>query len=178
MSMSFVTFTYKIPSEPSKNRVYIWRSIKELGAIYLQQGVAVLPYDEELCNILQKLRQQVNSFGGKSTLSKLDFLNEEDERETILEFKNQIDEEFNEFIENCQRLIYELDRETENGKFKFSEIQENEEELKKFQRWLDKISKRNYFKSENEKEANNMFEKAKIRLQEYSNEVCKRDEGK
>lgn len=175
--MKFLTFTYKVPSEPSKNRVYIWRSIKELGAVYLQQGVAVLPYDESLCNTLQKLREQVNSFGGKSTVSQLNFLNEEDEKEIIFEFKKQSDEEYTELEENCERLIYELDRETEKGKFEFSELQESEEEVKKFERWFDKINKRNYFNSGNEEKAKEMIEKSKARLQQYSREVYTRDEG-
>lgn len=175
MSTKFLTFTYKIPSEPSKNRVYIWRTIKDLGAVYLQQGVALLPYEEKLCDILEKLRIEVNNLGGRSTLSELTFINEEDEKNIVTEFYNQINEEYSEFEDNCQRLIYELDRETEIGKFKFSELQENEEDLKKFQRWYAKIISRDYFNSENKHKAKEMFEKAKARLQEYSHEVYKRD---
>ncbi len=93
-----------------------------------------------------------------------------------MEFKQQVNEEYNEFQENCQRLVYELDRETENGKFKFSELEENEEELKKLQRWYDKITKRDYFNSEGKDKAEEVFEKAKVRLQEYSDEVYKRHE--
>lgn len=178
MNINFLTFTYKIPREPSKNRVYIWRSVKELGAVYLQQGVALLPYEENLYKILQDLREQVNSLGGKSTLSQLNFLNEEDEKDIILEFKEQINEEYNELQDNCQRLIYELDRETENEKFQFSELQEGEEELKKLQRWHDKINKRNYFNSESEEKAKEMLEKAKYRLQQYSDDVYKNEEEK
>lgn len=176
MSTNFLTFTYKIPSEPSKNRVYVWRIIKDLGGIYLQHGVALFPYQENLYEILQNLREEVNSLGGKSTLGQLNFINEEDEKNIILEFKQQVNEEYNEFQENCQRLIYELDRETENEKFKFSELEENEEELKKLQRWYDKITKRDYFNSEGKDKAEEVFEKAKVRLQEYSDEVYKRHE--
>lgn len=178
MSIKFLAFTYKIPSEPSKNRVYIWRTIKDLGAVYLQQGVALLPYEENLCNILKKLREEVNNLGGKSTLSELTFINEEDEEKIIAEFHEQINEEYNEFEDNCQRLIYELDRETEIGKFKFSELQESEEDLKKFQRWYSKILNRDYFNSENKDKSKEMFEKARIRLEEYSHEVYKKDKGK
>jgi hypothetical protein len=176
--MKFLAFTYKVPSEPSKNRVYIWRSIKELGAVYLQQGVALLPYDEGLCDILKKLKEQVNSFQGKSTISELNFLDEQDEKEILAEFKKQIDEEYIELQENCERYIYLLDRETEIEKFLFSELQENEEEVKKFERWFKKINKRNYFDSENEEKSKEMIEKTKARLQEYSDEVYARDEKK
>ena len=33
---------YSVPVNPSKNRVYIWRKLKEYGAEYFKQGVAVL----------------------------------------------------------------------------------------------------------------------------------------
>lgn len=175
ISTNFLTFTYKVPSEPSKNRVYVWRTIKDLGAVYLQQGVALFPYKENLYDTLQNLRKEVKSLGGKSTLSQLTFMNEEDEQDIIAEFKQQINEEYTEFQENCQRLIYELDRETEIGKFKFSELEENEEEIKKFQRWYSKITNRDYFNSEDRFKAKEMFDKAKLRLEEYSHEVYKRD---
>lgn len=178
MSMNFLAFTYKIPSEPSKNRVYIWRAVKELGAVYLQQGVALLPYEEKLYETLRNLRDQVNSFGGKSTLSQLSFLNTDDEEDIILEFKKQINEEYTEFQNNCQRLIYELDRETENDNFLFSELEEGEEELKKLQRWYTKINRRMYFKTENEEKAKEILEKAKCRLQQYSNIVYEKEEIK
>ena len=177
MSKEFLAFSYKIPSEPSKNRVYVWRMIKELGAVYLQQGVALLPYDESLYSILSNLREQVHSFGGKSTLGKLVFLEEEDEREIIGEFTKQIDEEYIEFINNCQVLIYELEHEFAEGDFNFSEITENEEEYKKYERWFEKITKKDYFKSEKQSDAVRIMNQAREKLQEYSDEVYRRDEN-
>lgn len=177
MSKEFLAFTYKIPSEPSKNRVYVWRMIKELGAVYLQQGVALLPYDENLYSTLINLREQVHSFGGKSTLGKLGFLEQEDEKEIIGEFTKQIDEEYGEFINNCQGLIDELEREISKGDFNFSEIMENEEDYRKYERWLEKIIKKDYFKSENQAHAIKILDQAKEKLQEYSDEVYRRDEN-
>lgn len=177
MSKEFLAFTYKIPSEPSKNRVYVWRMIKELGAVYLQQGVALLPYDENLYSILINLREQVHSFGGKSTLAKLAFLEQEDEREIIEEFTKQIDEEYGEFINNCEGLIDELQCEILKGDFNFSEITENEEEYKKYERWFEKIIKKDYFKSEKQAHAIKIMSEAREKLQEYSEEVYRRDEN-
>lgn len=178
MSKEFLTFTYKIPSEPSKNRVYVWRSLKELGVVYLQQGVVLLPYDEKLSAILLNLREQVQTLGGKSTLGKLNFLKEEDEAEVVAEFIKQIDAEYGEFIRNCQSLIEEIDQERTHGDFDFSEIIEHEEEYKKFQRWYESITKKNYYKSAQQAHAIEILKKAKMKLQEYSNEVYQKDENR
>src|SRR5262245_48438516 len=34
---------YKIPREPTAGRVYIWRKLRQLGAVLLQDAVWVLP---------------------------------------------------------------------------------------------------------------------------------------
>ena len=38
---------YSVPVNPSKNRVYVWRKLKEYGAEYFKQGVALLPYNRQ-----------------------------------------------------------------------------------------------------------------------------------
>ncbi len=177
MDKEFLTFTYKIPKEPSKNRVAVWRLIKELGAVYLQQGVVLLPYNEDLYSVLRNLREQVNAFGGRATLGIIRFLNEEDEKDIVAEFIKQIDEEYEEFIRNCQHFVDEIDTERTQGDFSFSEIIEHEEEYKKFQRWYETITKKSYFKSEQQVHAIEILKKAKLRLQDFSNEVYQRDEN-
>jgi hypothetical protein len=139
--------------------------------------VVLLPYHEDLCSVLLKLREQVHTLGGKATLGKLTFLKEEDEREIVSEFIKQINAEYDEFIKNCQKLITEILNEKAQGDFNFSEIVENEEEYKKFQRWYDNLAKKNYFKSEQQGRALEILNKAQITLEEYSDEVYQRDEN-
>ncbi|HEX3078356.1 MAG TPA: Chromate resistance protein ChrB [Lachnospiraceae bacterium] len=175
MSMEFLIFTYKIASEPSKNRVYIWRTLKELGVVYIQQGVVLLPDKQELYSLLISLREQIHTWGGKSSLGKMNFLQPEDERDLVEEFKSQIDKEYLEFIENCNRFVNELDLDREQGEFNFSEITENEEEYKKYKRWYQKIEKRDYFMSELKAQASELLEIANRKMLEFSEEVYKRE---
>ena len=41
--MNWLLLAYKIPREPSASRVYVWRKMKQLGAVLLQDAVWVLP---------------------------------------------------------------------------------------------------------------------------------------
>jgi hypothetical protein len=43
MPHSWLLLLYKIPSEPTARRVYIWRKLKRLGALLLHDAVWVLP---------------------------------------------------------------------------------------------------------------------------------------
>ena len=44
-NQSWVLLIYRLPREPSRHRVAVWRKLKDLGALYLQDGVAALPED-------------------------------------------------------------------------------------------------------------------------------------
>ena len=44
--ISWLGLGYNVPVNPSKNRVYVWRKLKEFGASYFKQGVAILPKNQ------------------------------------------------------------------------------------------------------------------------------------
>ena len=38
-SLKWLLLTYKVPAEPTSKRLALWRRLKGLGAVYLQNGV-------------------------------------------------------------------------------------------------------------------------------------------
>lgn len=59
---------YHLPREPSRHRVAVWRKLKTLGALYLQDGVAALPDDAVTREQLEWLQLRVREAGGEATL--------------------------------------------------------------------------------------------------------------
>jgi DNA-binding transcriptional regulator PaaX len=59
---------YQLPREPSRHRVAVWRKLKTLGALYLQDGVAALPEDSLTREQLEWLQLRIREAGGKATL--------------------------------------------------------------------------------------------------------------
>ncbi len=59
---------YRLPREPSRHRVAVWRKLKDLGALYLQDGVAALPEDAVTREQLEWLQLRVREAGGEATL--------------------------------------------------------------------------------------------------------------
>ena len=178
LKTKFLAFSYKIPSEPSKNRVYFWRTIKDLGAVYLQHGIILLPKNEEILNKLQELRYEVIKLKGRATVSEISFINEDDKNDIMFEFEKLRKEEYEELSKECEKIIREINREIENKKFKFSELEENEEELEKIKRWFKKIVMRDYYNISEREIAVEKIKSAEIKLQRYSEEVCKRENSK
>jgi hypothetical protein len=64
----WVILIYHLPREPSRHRVAVWRKLKALGALYLQDGVAALPDDAVTREQLEWLQLRVREAGGEATL--------------------------------------------------------------------------------------------------------------
>jgi hypothetical protein len=66
--MRWVLLVYRIPKEPSRHRVAVWRKLRDLGALYLQDGVAALPEDAVTREQMEWLQLRVREAGGEATL--------------------------------------------------------------------------------------------------------------
>jgi hypothetical protein len=59
---------YRIRAESSGQRTYVWRQLRQLGTVYLQQAAAILPERTELRAGLERLGQRIRSSGGEATI--------------------------------------------------------------------------------------------------------------
>src|SRR6266545_3366096 len=69
--VEWLQLVYKVPAEPSRKRTYIWRQLRGLGAVYLQDACCVLPRTPESERRLGAVAAKVREFGGAATLSAL-----------------------------------------------------------------------------------------------------------
>lgn len=175
MSDGWLGISYKVPTEPSRKRVYVWRKLKDIGAVYLQQGVGLLPHSEDLLRELEQLRKEVFDMGGEAAVLSLSFLNAEDEQRLINDCRASRNQEYDEIIDKCGLLIEELEHETAVSKFTFAEIEENEEELHKINRWLKKVIARDYFAAPGRSAALEVIGRATDRANQYAEEVYHRE---
>ena len=65
---TWLLFLYKVPHEPSTRRVYVWRKLKRLGAVMLQDAAWALPMIPYNLEQLKKLAGEVTELGGDSLL--------------------------------------------------------------------------------------------------------------
>lgn len=61
---SWLIFLYRVPHDPSTGRVYVWRRLKRLGAVMLQDAAWALPMMSSNLEQLQELGHEVRAFGG------------------------------------------------------------------------------------------------------------------
>jgi hypothetical protein len=60
--------TYKVPPEPATKRIALWRRLKGMGAIYLQNGVCLLPKTDDHVRRRKMLENDVSGMGDESVI--------------------------------------------------------------------------------------------------------------
>src|SRR5215472_4936083 len=67
-AMRWLQLTYRVPSEPSQKRVWVWRRLQNLGAFALQNSVYLLPFSEEVEKQFCQLVHDIREMGGEACL--------------------------------------------------------------------------------------------------------------
>src|SRR3546814_13589839 len=65
---AWLLLSYKVPPEPAKGRVALWRSLKGMGAVYLQSGVCLLPKTDDHVRRLQMLENDIAGMQGEAAI--------------------------------------------------------------------------------------------------------------
>jgi len=169
----WLVINYNLPTEPSRYRVAIWRGLKKLGAVNVQQSMWVLPHIGENYSVLQKISHDIEVNNGECLLMQSVFFDEKHEERVITLFNNIRDEEYKEFISESGKYLKELEKEISREKFTFAELEEEEEELNKLLSWYNKIEARDTFHCSFGKDAQEILKQIKIAFEAYSELVYK-----
>lgn len=89
-ALEWAGLAYKLPTHPSKYRVYVWRKLKQAGAIFYQQGVAVLPMNPWNHTYLEGLREEIRKCGGEAAVLSVRISDKEDEDALIAQFNENM----------------------------------------------------------------------------------------
>ena len=166
----WTAINYTLPREPSRVRVSVWRKLKKIGAVSIQQSMWILPSSDESSSLFKEVKDEVSRNGGEAFT--LAFSPDEDgERMIIDKFNAARDEEYGELFEQCEDFFKEIDKEIGRENFTFAEIEENEEELGKLKQWYGKIAARDIFCSPLREKAESMLSKCTELLDGFCDKV-------
>jgi len=171
----WLLFSYSVPKEPSTVRVALWRRLRDLGAMYIGPCVCMLPETPEAASQLSSCRKAAEDGGGTGRLIPLVVDDEETERDLVAEFQALRAAEYAEFRERVEALLDELRREGEGGKFTFAELEENEDELEKLERWLKKIESRDVLKCADHDHSVELLAQGRAALEEFRAATIRRE---
>jgi hypothetical protein len=130
-----------VPSEPTKLRAAVWRRLRNLGAVYIQNSAAAMPNSAHGERALRALRSEiVKSMGGMAFLVTTSSVLGEADLAAI--FNAARDDEYEEILDKCRDFRAEVEKEIRVNHFTYGELEENEEDLTKLRGWFDKVQAR------------------------------------
>jgi hypothetical protein len=100
----WLILVYQLPREPSRHRVAVWRKLKALGALYLQDGAAALPEDAVTREQLEWLQLRIRESGGEATLWEALPNTVAENRGLVEAFRAAREEGYGRVIEGAERL--------------------------------------------------------------------------
>jgi len=101
---------YKLPAHPSALRVYVWRKLKRLGAILLNNAIWVLPDTPRTAEYFQWLAAEIQEMQGDVNLWRSNLVLGLQEEVLIEQFKKQVDREYKELLKKLGRKNRDLSR--------------------------------------------------------------------
>lgn len=125
-------------------RMQVWRKLRSLGALYLQQSVCLLPDRPEVAREVRRLLDRVHHQGGTGRLLHI-ALTQADQAQLAAEMNTARDGEYAEVLDRLPEFLAELDKERARGRTTYAEVEECEADLDRYRSWLAKIGARDYF---------------------------------
>ncbi|MFE2842082.1 Chromate resistance protein ChrB [Streptomyces scopuliridis] len=126
-------------------RVAVWRKLRGLGAVYVQQSVCLLPDRAPVAGAVRRLVAKVRAEGGTARCLHLRLDDPVELGELIGEFRAAVAVEYGEVLERLPAFFTEIEAETVKGRTTYAEVEESEADLTRFESWVAKITARDYF---------------------------------
>src|SRR5438067_4496976 len=156
-------------------RVQVWRKLRSLGALYLQQSVCLLPARPEVVKQVRRLADRIRHLGGTARVLSMTFTEPAEEQAVIAELNAARDAEYGEVLERLPELRRELAEERARGNATYAEVEESEADLERFRTWLSKIAARDYFAAPGGQAVRDAVEQAATELAAFEEAALRTD---
>ena len=165
----WLVLIYHVPPEPTRLRSTVWRRIKSLGAIYLQNSAAALPANAATERALRKLRREIIEMSGTAVLLSCEVLAGESDVHSA--FQAARNDEYEEIVDKCEDFLAQVKKEYAANHFTYAELEENEVDLVKLRNWFAKVRERDAFDADGRHAAEKALEECEQSLEAYAARV-------
>lgn len=131
----------------------MWREVRRLGALSLQNAVCLLPLSEENRAAYERLAERVEEYGGEASILETESPEDAWHERIVARFNAGRDEEYEEVVDESERFREEIERERRKGKFTFAELEDEESNMERLRRYLAQVEARDAFGAEGHERA-------------------------
>jgi hypothetical protein len=169
--MAWVVLLVRLPAEPSRHRVAVWRELRRLGAVTIGPSAWAIPANASLTDRLQRVTELVARGDGELTI--LDASGRDEASAARLEraWTDAREAEWAEFRAECARYLTELDKEVATGKLTAAELEEEEQSMERLRRWHRELRLRAVPATESAAAAERDLKACAAKLDDYTQRV-------
>jgi hypothetical protein len=150
--------------------VAVWRELRRLGAVGLQQGTWAAPDAEPFGTGLAQVVDSIKAAGGQPVvLTVADDEANAGQLEAL--FTGQREAEWSEFLADCGKYESELADEVAKGKLTLAELDEEEQSLDRLRRWYRTIKTRDLFGAPSAAAAERRLKECAEALEDFAERV-------
>ena len=168
---TWVMLLARMPAEPARYRMALWRELRRAGAVPVGQSAWCLPRSAVVEPLVVRAQELAGAAGGELVV--LDVAGHRDVDAAGLEqrFTAAREQEWAEFRADADEYLAELDHEEEIGKYTLAELEEEEQSLERLRRWFRDLRARDLLASGAGVEAGEHLKRCEARLESYAERV-------
>ncbi|MDJ0355256.1 Chromate resistance protein ChrB [Paenarthrobacter sp. PH39-S1] len=164
----------KVPAAPSRHRVAVWRALRRIGAVPVGQGVWMVPNVPAFVDGVSRVMDLVAQGEGEIIVLDTRGQSDADAEKMLALFTTAREEEWSEFLADCNKFETEISKEINQDKLTMAELEEEEQSLERLRRWHHDLKKRDVFVVPAGVDALARLRECSARLEEYADLVYAR----
>ena len=135
----------RVPADPSRHRVAVWRELRRAGAVPLGQGCWAVPDVPAFTGQITRAAELAGRGDGEVVVLRAAGRGQADAARLEELFTEARQEEWTEFLADCGKFTAEIDAEIGKSKFTLAELKEEEQSLERLRRWHRELAARDVF---------------------------------
>ena len=169
--MEWIVLLFRVPAEPSRYRVAVWRELRRTGAVSLGQSAWLAPAAPVFADGIARAVQLVQAAGGEAVVLDASGRQPADAERLAEVYSAAREAEWTEFLADCAKYEAELDNEIRTKKFTLAELEEEEQSLERLRRWHRDLRTRDLFGAPSATLAEQRLKHCAERLEDYTQRV-------
>ena len=170
-NMDWVVITYRLPAEPSRHRVAVWRELRKTGAVSLQQAAWAVPARPHLVEGIDRAAELVARADGEATVFEARPRDEAQAARLEELHTDAREAEWTEFLSECEKFEREIAKEISQGKLILAELDEEEQSMERMRRWFREIRSRDVFHAPSAEIAEHRLKECGEVLEDFADRV-------
>ncbi|WP_280891877.1 Chromate resistance protein ChrB [Streptomyces sp. LBL] len=167
----WLVLVIRLPGEPSRHRVAVWRELRKVGALSLGQGIWAVPDVPAFAEGVRRAVELTERAEGQAVTLQATGRDPEDAARFEALFTAARSEDWTEFLGDCGKFEEEIAKEIRISKFTLAELEEEEQSLERLRRWHRDLTARDVFGAPESAEARERLRQCQSVCEDYAERV-------